>query len=70
MAHLRRVARAGFLAWLVLAAGLLSVPTSASPPSEEFPGTVTGFEVPTYTEAAAVSIELPKKKEKPKPKKR
>jgi len=59
MAHLRRVARAGFLAWLVLAAGLLSVPTSASPPSEEFPGTVTGFEVPTYTEAAAPPSESP-----------
>src|SRR3990170_1512785 len=59
MAHLRRVARAGFLAWLVLAAGLLAVPTSASPPSEEFPGTVTGFEVPTYTEAAAPPSESP-----------
>src|SRR3972149_1209495 len=59
MAQLRRLARAGLLAWLVLAAGLLSVPTSASPPSEELAATITGFEVPTHTEATAPPSESP-----------
>jgi hypothetical protein len=34
MAHLRRVARAGVLAWLVLAGGLLNLPTNASPAAD------------------------------------
>ena len=37
MAHLRRFARAGVLALFVLAAGLLSLPTSASPPLDDIP---------------------------------
>ncbi|MBF8256231.1 MAG: hypothetical protein HW375_1138, partial [Anaerolineales bacterium] len=59
MAQLRRLARAGVLAWLVLAAGLLSVPTSASPPSEDLPATVAGFEGPTKTETTAPPTEGP-----------
>src|SRR3972149_1488004 len=37
MAHLRRFARAGLLALFVLAAGLLSLPTPASPPPDDIP---------------------------------
>jgi len=57
MAQLRRLARAGVLAWLVLAAGLLSAPTSASPPSEELPATVAGFEGTMDTETTALPSE-------------
>ena len=59
MAQLRRFARAGVVAWLMLAAGLLSVPTSASPPSEDLPATVAEFEGATDTETTAPPSEGP-----------